>query len=203
MIKFSIEMMYHQLTPFSQLPLKPNAGEKLTYLRTERKRGHIFLLQLTRLPLCTPNARLVKSMHHGLIMSRSVVQGGSTTIKWESRDLYFKGAGKAYQPSTLSWKDSYGYGQCHVYERYFAPRFIWRRIVPTLWHDCKTCRLTGVFLRASLTTPYTSPIFIVQHCTYTQENEFACRFSHQGGEKQRCSLFPYRSDPSGQSVSSE
>ena len=38
---------------------------------------------------------------------------------------------------------------------------------------------------------------IFSHWPYTQDQEFACRFSHRGGEKQRSSLFPYRSDPAG------
>ena len=60
-----------------------------------------------------------KSMRHGSIIARLVAYGGSTKIKWESKDLDYKVTGKAYQPSMQRWKDSYG--RCPVYESYSTP----------------------------------------------------------------------------------
>lgn len=82
MKNFSMERMYHQLTPFiSQLPLKPNAGEKQTYLRKERKMTHNVLSCSARLSRWTSasglsNRCVMDRYWHGQ-WSRMVLQGSN------------------------------------------------------------------------------------------------------------------------------
>ena len=122
MTNCSMEIRYHWWIPFSQLPLKPSAGEKKTYLRTKRKKRSYIPRRLAQFSMWTPNAQLVKSIHHGSIMAR---------IKWESLDLDDKDVERTYQPSMPRWKDSFG--RSLAYESSIVPRFTSKQIVPTWW----------------------------------------------------------------------